>query len=265
MKEKPIGFFDSGMGGLSVMAEARRLLPQEDFLYYADTAHVPFGNRSNTEIYQYTMNGVMYLLGRGAKAVVLACNTATNVGVGRLRRYLETDITGIEPAVKPAFEALPEGKILVLTTYATFKQEKFHQLINRFELERMILQPMEDLAQVIEEHYFEPDEIDGYLKASLGEYPGKVGGVVLGCTHYILVREAFERLFGGSLIVDGNEGTVRNLIRKLESRDGLRNDGHIGSTQIVTTLGSRKERKLYLSVWDDVCEKNIHNRKVGHI
>ena len=161
MKEKPIGFFDSGMGGLSVMAEARRLLPQEDFLYYADTAHVPFGNRSNTEIYQYTMNGVMYLLGRGAKAVVLACNTATNVGVGRLRRYLETDITGIEPAVKPAFEALPEGKILVLTTYATFKQEKFHQLINRFELERMILQPMEDLAQVIEEHYFEPDEIDG--------------------------------------------------------------------------------------------------------
>ena len=132
--DAPIGVMDSGMGGISVLRELVRLLPNENFIFYGDSAHAPYGSRSNDEIYNMTENVIHRLLEEGVKAVVIACNTASSVAGGKLREeYPELPIVAIEPALKPAVIGCPGGRVVVLATEATLREKKFAGLLEEWK------------------------------------------------------------------------------------------------------------------------------------
>lgn len=199
----PIGVFDSGMGGLSVLAALLRRLRGERFVYLSDPAHAPYGSRSEGEIRDLTEAGVRRLLDLGCKAVVLGCNTATNAAAEAVRTWYPT-LLGVEPAVKPAVAAT-WGKVLVLTTPATACRRKFRTLCARYGEGRLIVAPQPGLAARIEADIFRPAALEEAVREALAPHP-EAEAAVLGCTHYALIRPLFEKFLPA---FDGNEGVAR--------------------------------------------------------
>ena len=129
----PIGFFDSGVGGLSVMKKAMIYMPEENYIYLGDSGNAPYGVKDIPEIKKLTLNNVEFLIEKGVKAVVVACNTATSVAIEELRnKYKDIPIIGIEPALKPAVEMGKDGRIVIMATNATLKEKKFNKLMNKY-------------------------------------------------------------------------------------------------------------------------------------
>jgi glutamate racemase len=230
-KELPIGVFDSGVGGVSVLAEMVRQLPQEQYIYYADSKNAPYGTQPLEQVRELTLKVVDFLCTKGIKALVVACNTATSVAVQELRAKLPIPVIGMEPAVKPAVAVGHGGKILVLATPLTLSQQKFNLLLHRFEDQAEIIPlPCPGLVELIEKGHPKGDLINQCL---LGLFEGlelpKLSAVVLGCTHYVFVRQAIARLTGpGVEIIDGNCGTVKHLANTL-AQEGLLLDVQRGS------------------------------------
>ena len=135
----PVGFFDSGLGGLTVLEKALRVMPDEDYIFYADEANVPYGEKTSEQITQYARNAVNCLTERGCKAVVIACNTATSVAADELRRTFDTPIIGIEPAVKPAVEHAGGRRILVMATPVTIRESRLKGLIASLDAEDTVV------------------------------------------------------------------------------------------------------------------------------
>lgn len=218
-KDGFIAVTDSGVGGVSVLSCLARLLPGEDFLYYGDTAHAPYGSKSPEEVCHLVFRTAEELLGRGAKALVLACNTATGAAAAPLREtYPHLPIIGIEPALKPAAMVAPHPRVLVMATPLTLRQAKYEALEARFAEEADITDlPCPGLATLVEEGHLADDVLDGYLTDLLSPYEGiQFDACVLGCTHYPHVKEAIARhLPGGCVILDGGEGTARETKRRL--------------------------------------------------
>lgn len=215
-----IGIFDSGIGGLSVLSEALSRISFGEFLYYADTDNVPYGEKSEDEIRKYVENAVDFLIEKGAQAIVLACNTATSVSVKGLREKYTLPIIGMEPAVKRAVDLFSEGRVLVSATPMTIKGEKLHSLIGRLDSEsRVDLVALPGLVRLAERGIFEGEEVNKYLDSTLGGIDlSKYSSLVLGCTHFVFYKKALkEYLKGGIRLLDGNEGTVRQLVRRIES------------------------------------------------
>ena len=232
MKQKTIGIFDSGIGGLSVLAHARNTMPDVDFLYYADTEHVPYGTKSRGEV-MGCINRIMdHLLAQDVKAVVIACNTATAVAAAELRARYDLPIIGIEPALKPAHEQRKEGSILVLATPMTLKLEKFRALYARYG-EGAIPLPCPGLMELVEREA--NDEARRYLLELFSPYDlNAVDAVVLGCTHYVFLRPILKNIMPQTVsVLDGNEGTARQLRRVLAGKD-LLSDGP-GSVTLETS------------------------------
>jgi glutamate racemase len=211
-----IGFFDSGIGGLTVLAEALAQVPGAQFLYFADTASVPYGNKPKAMVRQCVVQGVAFLAAQGLDALVVACNTATSVAIGELRATYGFPIIGMEPAVKPALERTqPAGsRVLVLATDMTLREEKFHSLVSRIDDEaRVDYLSLQPLVAFAEQFQFDPATIDPYLRQATAHLDLSVyGAVVLGCTHFPYFRPHLARLFpAGTALVDGNRGTINNL------------------------------------------------------
>lgn len=219
----PIGVFDSGVGGIGTLAALRRELPQERFLFYGDTANAPYGTRSRDEV-MGCINRIMdHLLAQDVKAVVIACNTATAVAAAELRARYDLPIIGIEPALKPAHEQRKEGSILVLATPMTLKLEKFRALYARYG-EGAIPLPCPGLMELVEREA--NDEARRYLLELFSPYDlNAVDAVVLGCTHYVFLRPILKNILPQTVsVLDGNEGTARQLRRVLAGKD-LLSDG----------------------------------------
>lgn len=223
MSHRPIGFIDSGIGGITTLSTALDILPHEDYIYLADFSSMPYGNKSKEYILARTIDNCYTLLNRGCKAIVVACNTATNVGISFLRDYntflSECIYVGLEPAVKPAIKSGAK-KILVLVTEATAAQAKFDALIKDYS-ERLTIESSKTLAVEIEKAVGDRDKLDGIVR---GIMKGKedADAVVLGCTHYIYLKESFIRLYGNRYaLFDGNEGAIKQLKRLLEAKDLL--------------------------------------------
>jgi glutamate racemase len=215
--------FDSGIGGLTTLAEARRLLPREDFIYYADTAHAPYGSRPRPQVLELTRNAIAELKPRGLKAVLLACNAATSAGAAALRGELELPLIGLEPAIKPALKAV-SGLVVALGTELTVRGEKFHNLLESLpQHERVEAVGCPGLMELIEEDP-EHAEIEPYLRTVLRPYEKKMSALVLGCTHYIFLRPLLRRLWPETPLFDGNEGVSRRLVQVL-GLQGLRGGG----------------------------------------
>ena len=219
----PIGVFDSGVVGIGTLAALRRELPQERFLFYGDTATAPSGTRSRDEV-MGCINRIMdHLLAQDVKAVVIACNTATAVAAAELRARYDLPIIGIEPALKPAHEQRKEGSILVLATPMTLKLEKFRALYARYG-EGAIPLPCPGLMELVEREA--NDEARRYLLELFSPYDlNAVDAVVLGCTHFVFLRPILKNILPQTVsVLDGNEGTARQLRRVLAGKD-LLSDG----------------------------------------
>lgn len=248
MKDLKIAFFDSGMGGLTVLKTAIKMYPYEKYIYYADTANAPYGNLSKDKIYKYTYNCISKLIQTGIKALVLACNTATNAGIVKLREGLNIEIIGMEPAIKPASEKIKEGKILVLATEATLKQDKFKELYAKYNRDNIVLSPQKNLAIDIEENFFNKDILREKLDKCLKRYKNcGFSGIVLGCTHYVLIKDLIREQFKNAEIFDGNSGTVINLFKKLREKNLISADKEL-SVEIFTSCGLETKKQQYLNI-----------------
>ena len=236
---QPVAFFDSGLGGLSVLRETRRLLPNENYLYYGDSANAPYGIRPPEEIRQLSLAVTERVLALGAKAIVVACNTATGEAVELLRaRWPEVPVIGVEPAVKPAVEAYPGGKILVMATPMCLRSHRYQALTARFSGQaELISVPCDGLMEFVERCELDSPALAAYLAEKLSPHLERpVSAVVLGCTHYPFLRAAITRqLPKGTPLIDGNAGTAAQLARRLDEA-GLRNLSQASGT--VTFLNS---------------------------
>ena len=223
--QAPIGVFDSGVGGLSVLREIRQLLPNETLLYVADSGHVPYGEKSPEYIRERCVLITEHLLAQGAKALVLACNTATAAAAAELReRYADLPIIGMEPAVKPAAAATRSGVVGVLATTGTLKSAKFAALLDRFAADvRVITQPCPGLVEQIEAGELNSPRtralLQGWVEPLLAE---GCDTLILGCTHYPFLRPLLVELVPPSVtLIDTGAAVARQLQRLLTQHDML--------------------------------------------
>ncbi len=216
MDERPIGVFDSGFGGISVLAEAIRLLPVEDFIFLGDNLHTPYGDRTPQEVLSLTRQAVSQLVDMGCKAILIACNTATSAAAAVLRGELQQPIIGMEPALKPAALLPGEGRVLVMATVMTLKLEKFHNLMERYGQDAMPV-PCPGLVEMVEAGETDGPRVRELINKLLSPYLDRpIKAVVLGCTHYVFLKNAIAAcLPAGVALVDGNAGTARQLHTQL--------------------------------------------------
>ncbi|MBE6941060.1 MAG: glutamate racemase [Ruminococcaceae bacterium] len=226
-KEDYIGVFDSGVGGISVLRHLRKLLPNERFLYYGDSANAPYGRCTTADVQKLTLTAVEKMLEFGLKALVVACNTATAAAIQELRqRYPDLIVIGIEPALKPAADQFPGGRIGVMATEVTLREDKFDNLLHRFDAETTVFKiGAPGLVELVESGKGDSGEAEALLFEILRPYVGKLDALVLGCTHYPLAAKAIRRVLGPRVVLlDGGEGTARETRRRLENA-GLLGDG----------------------------------------
>lgn len=225
----PVGVFDSGVGGLSVLREIRRILPHERLLYVADSGHVPYGEKTPEFIRQRSQMIAGFLVGQGAKALVLACNTATAAAVASLREsYPQLPIVGMEPAVKPAAAATRTGVVGVLATTGTLQSAKFAALLDRFASNvRVITQPCPGLVECIEAGELESPATRELLQALVDPLLAEgCDTLILGCTHYPFIKPLLRQLVPDSVaLIDTGEAVARQLQRVLAEGDQLAEPG----------------------------------------
>lgn len=248
MEEDPrkdsIAVFDSGVGGISVLKELLRLLPGEKFWFFGDSANAPYGTKTLEEVRRLTMERIGSMVERGAKAVVIACNTATSAAANQLRaKYSSIPVIGIEPALKPAALSRKHGRVIVLATEMTIREEKFHELAERFSEDTEIIAiPAPGIVTLVEEGKEESPEMDAYLRELFQPYREmQIDGIVLGCTHFPFASAGIGRAFNDKVaLFDGAEGTARELKRRLKEKNLLREAGESGSVLIENSLGEEK-------------------------
>ena len=270
MDGRPIGMFDSGFGGISVLAEAARALPDEDFLFLGDNLHAPYGDRTPAEVLAFTRTAVRQLIDRGAKAIVIACNTATSAAAATLRAEHALPIIGMEPALKPASQLPADGAVLVMATAMTLKLDKFRHLMELYGHDAVSV-PCPGLVELIEAGSTEGSAIQAKLASLLGPYLATpVKAVVLGCTHYVFLKNALHAyLPPGVELVDGNDGTARQLEKQLKQHFLLRASSGAGDnlpapeseriTFLTTSADERIPRRM--RAWFDlaVAEQQAHS------
>lgn len=238
-RDRPIAVYDSGVGGISVLKKVVCLLPHEDFIYYGDSLNAPYGSKPLEVIKQLTLSAVEYLAARDVKAIVIACNTATSAAIDDVRRaYPELPIFGIEPALKPAVEAAPEGSIVVMATELTLKEKKFEQLVDSFAKERKVIKmSCPGLVELVESGQADSPRTTEYLSAKFKDLDkASYSAVVLGCTHYPFIRRSLQSVIGPEkLILDGSEGIARHLRSILEHQGLLSQRTELGEIQILNS------------------------------
>lgn len=256
-RECPVGVFDSGMGGISVLRELRAQLPGENVIYYGDTAHAPYGTKPPSEVMDRVRQVMALLMERQVKAVLIACNTATSVAAATLRAELSLPIIGMEPALKPASELRHGGRILVMATPLTLRLPKFQALMERYGEGASPL-PCPGLMELVEEGELDGPEVRNYLSALLQPYrDAPLDAVVLGCTHYVFLRPVLRRMLPPeTALLDGNAGTVRQLHRVLEQRGLCREAPSPGRVELLTSgdplhILPQMERLLHLPDMDE--------------
>ena len=246
-----IAVMDSGVGGISVLREMVKLMPQEDFLFFGDSANAPYGTKSTEEVRTLVLEIVKRFLDDGAKAIAIACNTATSAAVKELRqRYPDVPLVGIEPALKPAVERHVGGRILVLATPMTIREEKFHTLLSRYEAKAKIIPiACPGLMEFVEAGKHDSDEVGLFLKELLKPYLQETcDAVVLGCTHYPFVLHRIREVVGDEPeILDGGEGTARELRRRLSAAGLLKPESKGIKGKVIFNNSDPSPEKLWLS------------------
>ncbi len=247
----PVGVFDSGFGGVSVLREALKILPRENFIYYGDNQNAPYGDKTETEIRALTQKGAEFLLAKGAKALLIACNTATAAAMETLRPACPVPVVSVEPAIKPACEAGGTGLILMLATRATTLLARYQALKMRMPApERIKDVACPGIVERIESGRLGETDFDDLLSRCLSPYEGAaVDAIVLGCTHFPLIRPAFVRYArahfeGEPRFYDSGAPTCRQLARVLRN-NGIENGAGNASVEFFTSGDREKLRPLF--------------------
>ena len=211
-----IAFFDSGIGGLSVLAEALRRFSGAEFLYFADEDHVPYGTKNRAEIARLSLDAVGFLVAHGADAVVVACNTATSAAVSELRGAFSVPVIGMEPAVKLAADSFGARPTLLIATPLTIAGEKLARLVGRLECETWSL-PLPRLVEFAQDLEFDSPAVRAYLREELAKFElARLGSLVLGCTHFNYFKDVLREILPPYVrIIDGIDGTLNRLASEL--------------------------------------------------
>lgn len=249
MKNSPIGVFDSGVGGISVLNELAKLMPNENFIYFGDSYNAPYGTKSLEEIKELTVKNANFLVEKGVKAIVIACNTATSAGAKKVREMLDIPVIGIEPALKPAALMSENPKIAVMATPLTLKLEKFANLMEKFD-ENAVIYTIEcpEIVGFVEKGILDGVEIENCIRKYFEPLKDvKLDGVVLGCTHYPFVKEVIQKVVGDSVkLFDGGKGTAKELLRQLKEKNLLSDRKEIGKVEFLNSSGNTEiEEKLF--------------------
>ncbi len=223
MKTNPIGVFDSGIGGLSIWKEIISLLPNENTIYLADSKNAPYGQKSQQEIIDLSVKNTELLLKKGAKIIVVACNTATTNAIDYLRNNYNVPFIGIEPAIKPAALKSKTKKIGILATKGTLSSKLFSDKVLRFENTEIVEQIGEGLVPLIEQGKINSDEMDKLLQSHLQKLvQNNIDFLVLGCSHYPFLIDKITSIIGKNItIIDSGEAVARQTKRVLEKNDLL--------------------------------------------
>ena len=219
-----IAFFVSGMGGLSVMHHAMKVLPHEQFVFYADEDNVPYGTKSREQVMDYVGQAFDFLMTQDVKAIVTACNTATSVAAAEMRRRYSIPIIGMEPAAKKALDLDGEHRVLVTATPITVKGRKMELLIEKVDKDHLVDRlALPELVTFAERQEFRSPAVTEYLRTQFAAYDfADYSALVLGCTHFNYFKDTMREILPDHIrFVDGNEGTVNELIRRLRERNEL--------------------------------------------
>lgn len=244
-KEGKIGIFDSGIGGVTVLKEIIKILPNENYIYYSDSINNPYGDKEDKEILKICDEIFQYLLERNCKAIVIACNTASAKAVEYLReKYKNFPIIAIEPAYKMVYDFAYDKPTLIMATKGTIESEKFNLLYKKYDNHKTILIPCIGLADIIESG--KQDEINQYLEEKIGIYKGKVNNVVLGCTHYPLIEYEIQKVLGEVKFFNGAKKVAKHLKDILEDNKMLYSGQ--GTIEFIDSQGIEDKRKRFIEI-----------------
>jgi len=245
MDNRPIGIFDSGVGGLSVLLEVKRLLPKETFVYIGDQAYVPYGGKTKAELIERVTKVMRYFLQKDVKAVILACNTATVYAIDEMRELFQVPIIGTVPVVKTLARITKSGKTAVFSTPATAKSEYLDELIQKFAPHIEVLRVGgTGLEELIEEGELDAPEIENVLISNLSPLVQKgVDAIALGCTHYPFVKDKVQKIVGKKIaVVDSGEAIARRTGEILQGNGALSYEK--GSDWYYTTGNAEKFKRV---------------------
>ena len=257
----PIGVFDSGIGGLSVLKALRAAMPREDFIYLADNGHAPYGERDTAHVLARSRAVTQYLLDQNIKALVVACNTATASSIELLRtEHPQLPIIGVEPALKPAVALSKTGRIGVMATRSTLASARFQALLAaQAGVAEFVLQPCDGLADAIERgaslayatEIIAACASNTWAMGLFGAQPGQIDTLVLGCTHYPFVSDHLQALVGADVIlVENGEAVARQTQRLLHAAAGNTGPTLTGTGRIsLITTGDAHILKAAAAHW----------------
>lgn len=247
--KSPIGILDSGIGGVTVLNEIIKLLPNEEYIYYSDSLNNPYGEKSVEQVFNYVDNIMKYFINKKCKAVVFACNTATALTIDKIReKYPDIIIVGIEPAYKMVYDYAKDKNTIVMATKGTTNSKRFQELYHHYDNGKTILIICHELANLIEEG--KDREIDEYLIKILPT-DKKIEAVVLGCTHYPLIKNKITKVLGNVSFYDGANGVANRLYHLLEDNNLINNNSDGKITFIDSSSSIKKENRFW-----DLISKN---------
>lgn len=250
--KRPVAVFDSGLGGISVLREIVKLLPSEDCLYFGDTKNAPYGTKTKEEVRKLSEKNIEILLEKGAKAIVIACNTATSAAAASLRaKYTDIPIIGIEPAVRPAVLHKEHSTILVMATPMTLHEEKFHHLMDQYtDGANIIPMPCPGLMEFVEKGVLAGEELEQYFLNLFSKIDReKIDAIVLGCTHYPFIKESLRPLFREDVyIIDGGYGTAKELKRRLFEANLQNDPTNDGEIVFLSSAKEEQEREQFAAM-----------------
>lgn len=243
-KNNSIGVFDSGIGGATVLKEIIKILPNENIIYYSDSKNNPYGDKTEDEVFELSDKTVNMFMQKKCKTIVIACNTASAKAAKRLRdKYPEMLIMAIEPAYKMVYDLAYEYPTLIMATKGTIESEKFHNLYEKYDNHQTYIDTCIGLADIIE--VGNKEQIQTYLKNNLSNYEGKVKNVVLGCTHYPLIKDQIRQVLGDVNFFDGAPRLAENLKNVLEKNDLLNNQSEKGCIEFIDSSNSEYKRERF--------------------
>ena len=250
--DAPIGVFDSGVGGISVLQHIHALLPQEQLLYVADSRYAPYGNKTPQEIQSRCFEIADFLIAKGVKAIVVACNTATAAAIDRMREKYSLLIIGMEPAVKPAAEASKNGVIGVLATVGTLKSAQFAGLLESYGRNvKVVTQGCVGLVECIERGELSTDNtrilLEQYCQPLLDE---GADTIVLGCTHYPFVKPLIQQIVGQNVtLIDTGAAVAKHLQTRLTAVDLLTQQDRAGIVRFWTNSQATDAKQVIEALW----------------
>lgn len=247
-RNKKIGIFDSGIGGVTVLKEILKLLPNEDYLFYSDSKNNPYGDKTEEEIKKICDNIIETLIKKECKVIVIACNTATAIAVDYLRKkYDNRIIVAIEPAYKMVYDFSYDSPTLILATKGTIESKKFKDLVEKYNNHKTKIIKCVGLADIIEEG--NKEKINKYLKDNLEKYKGKFENVVLGCTHYPLIQDEIKRVLGKSIkCYNGAPYLAIHLKEVLEENNLVNEKKTKGIVEFYNSENSKEKEERFFEI-----------------